>query len=97
MGTRDSAERRRPARTPRRIGGGLDRTGDSLNTEGVLGRGDPDRFARLLPQFAHGGELGVDLLIQVRTPGGGGHGKPQERAREAIERDVRRGYYGRQQ
>ncbi len=75
----------------------MDRTGDSLNTEGVLGRGDPDRSARLLPQFAHGGELGVDLLIQVRTPGGGGYGKPQERAREAIERDVRRGYYGRQQ
>ena len=31
--------------------------------------------------------------IQVRTPGGGGYGPPEERAPEAIARDLRRGYY----
>lgn len=31
--------------------------------------------------------------IQVRTPGGGGYGPPEERAAEAIARDLARGYY----
>lgn len=31
--------------------------------------------------------------IQVRTPGGGGYGPPEERPAEMIARDLRRGYY----
>ncbi len=31
--------------------------------------------------------------VHVRTPGGGGYGKPAERETELIERDRRRGYY----
>jgi N-methylhydantoinase B len=35
-------------------------------------------------------------LITVRTPGGGGYGNPLQREPELVARDVRRGYYDRQ-
>ncbi len=37
--------------------------------------------------------LHVGDRIQVRTPGGGGYGKAEDRAEEAVGRDLRRGYY----
>jgi len=37
--------------------------------------------------------LGTGDRIIVETGGGGGYGAPSERARELVERDVRRGYY----
>ncbi len=33
--------------------------------------------------------------VLIRTPGGGGYGKPAERARDLIARDLRRGYFDR--
>jgi N-methylhydantoinase B len=42
-----------------------------------------------------GYELSAGDAVQVRTPGGGGYGKPAERPREMIARDLRRGYFDR--
>ena len=38
-------------------------------------------------------EIGVGDVVRVQTPGGGGFGDPAKRSREAIVRDVARGYY----
>ena len=35
--------------------------------------------------------------IQVRTPGGGGYGNPDDRSPERIEADLKRGYFSRDQ
>lgn len=40
-----------------------------------------------------GYELRPGDKVQVRTPGGGGYGKPDERTSEMVNCDVRRGYY----
>ena len=39
-----------------------------------------------------GFELASGDRVQVHTPGGGGYGDPRERPRDAVERDVARGY-----
>jgi N-methylhydantoinase B len=36
-------------------------------------------------------------VIEVSTPGGGGYGEPAKRSKEAIERDIARGYYTREE
>ncbi|HEY4372576.1 MAG TPA: hydantoinase B/oxoprolinase family protein [Burkholderiales bacterium] len=36
-------------------------------------------------------------VIEVSTPGGGGYGEPARRSKEAIERDIARGYYTREE
>jgi N-methylhydantoinase B len=41
-----------------------------------------------------GYELRPGDWVQVRTPGGGGYGRPAERAADAIARDALRGYFG---
>ena len=41
-----------------------------------------------------GFELKAGDTVQVRTPGGGGYGNPNERSPELIDRDIRRGYFG---
>ena len=41
--------------------------------------------------------LGEGDLICVSTPGGGGFGEPAARSKSAIERDIVRGYYTREQ
>jgi N-methylhydantoinase B len=38
-------------------------------------------------------QIGVDDVVRVSTPGGGGFGDPAKRDRAAIARDVARGYY----
>jgi N-methylhydantoinase B len=40
-----------------------------------------------------GYELSPGDKVQVRTPGGGGYGRPEERAHDLLARDLRRGYY----
>ncbi len=40
-------------------------------------------------------EIGVGDVVRVQTPGGGGFGDPTKRSRAAIERDLKRGYYTR--
>jgi N-methylhydantoinase B len=44
-----------------------------------------------LPHTTSGTPLGRGDLLRVITPGGGGYGPPQERAREAVARDLREG------
>ncbi len=49
-----------------------------------------------LPEHISKGEgyiLAPGDWVQVCSPGGGGYGSPTERSSEAIERDLRRGYY----
>ncbi len=40
-----------------------------------------------------GYQLSPGDKVQVRTPGGGGYGRPEERAPDLLARDLRRGYY----
>jgi N-methylhydantoinase B len=42
-----------------------------------------------------GYELAPGDTVLIRTPGGGGYGRPEERARDLIARDLRRGYVDR--
>ena len=44
-----------------------------------------------------GFELRVGDRVQVHTPGGGGYGDPRSRPKEAVERDIARGYMTREQ
>ena len=44
-----------------------------------------------------GFELAEGDWVHVNTPGGGGYGRPEERPRELIERDVSRRYLTREQ
>ncbi|GBD43658.1 Acetophenone carboxylase delta subunit [bacterium HR40] len=44
---------------------------------------------------AQGIEVRAGDVIHIRTPGGGGYGRPEERDPELIARDLRRGYYDR--
>jgi N-methylhydantoinase B len=37
--------------------------------------------------------MGPDDWLQVRTPGGGGYGEPEQRSEALIARDLRRGYF----
>jgi N-methylhydantoinase B len=51
------------------------------------GAHEPDVFYK-----AEGYELEAGDIVIVETGGGGGYGPPEERARELVERDLRRGY-----
>ncbi len=51
------------------------------------GTAQPDVFYK-----AEGYELVAGDIVIVETGGGGGYGPPTERARELVERDLRRGY-----
>ncbi len=51
--------------------------------------------SRSLPPHVSKGEgypMRPDDWVQVRTPGGGGYGDPAQRLRDAVERDIGRGY-----
>jgi N-methylhydantoinase B len=51
------------------------------------GTSEPDLFYK-----AEGYELDAGDIVIVETGGGGGYGPPEERARDLVERDLRRGY-----
>jgi len=52
----------------------------------------PDHLSKDQSITMHAGDV-----IEVSTPGGGGYGEPGRRSKEAIERDIARGYYTREQ
>jgi N-methylhydantoinase B len=64
--------------------------GGALNEIQIIRNGDRHR----LPHVSKGSgwHLDAEDQVEVRTPGGGGYGLPEDRERELIERDLRRGY-----
>jgi N-methylhydantoinase B len=73
---------------PPGLGGGH---AGALNEIEVSQRGRVTR-----PEHLSKGEgyvMGPDDWLQVRTPGGGGYGEPEQRSEALIARDLRRGYF----
>ncbi|WP_428246406.1 hydantoinase B/oxoprolinase family protein [Ferrovibrio sp.] len=78
---------------PRGVLGGED---GGLNTV-LIERDDSGQY--IPPHLSKDQDIAIKVgdRVRVSTPGGGGYGEPAERDAAAIERDIARGYYTREQ
>ncbi len=78
---------------PRGVLGGED---GGLNTV-LIERDDSGKY--IPPHLSKDQDIAIKVgdRVRVSTPGGGGYGEPSERDAAAIERDIARGYYTREQ